>query len=580
MASYQVGVALVGLQRWDEGLTAYQDFMQKYPSSELIPRVLYQLGRIHVEMAAKAHQAEQSDKYYFHIEQATRHFETIRAQYTERAGDMMRDVLFQLGYFYTWLAVRDKTVAEKALAAFRDFLPRAPNDRRVPEAQYQLARSHYQLGQWEPAVAAYRVILDQYPETDWAPLAAWEIVAPMAELRQTAEMYAALQHYATRYPEAANLGDAMWLVGSHFESEARALQSQRKNDAAQAKLDEALAQYRKLIAHTVSRADRATDKLINPTIAALMRLSAAWEQRKMIDAALSECQSFLETFHASPLVIRAVMPEITRLLARAGKFDEAHSRLIALAGRYPDNPVMRAAVISGRVELALIQHNPALALETANQLSALPEYNEMPAPTHLLVGSALVENSQFTQAQGHLEKALSLADPQDVTLGCMIAVRLGQVWFGLNQPDKAIESFTRVVAQCGDNAALRPEADLGLARALDAKNDVEAARALYRKLIGGRGRVAAEAAFHAGQLHYRLNDHKNALVYYLRAIALTTGDMNETATFRAAQCHDALKSSAAACDAYRLYLNRYPNGKFAAEAQARVAVECRDPAGK
>lgn len=592
-ADYQIGTCLFGLKKWTEALASYQAFLTAHPNSDLIPRALFQLGRIEIEQAALAQQDQRPDAYRGYLTNAAQYFEIIRSKHVAKAADLLRDVLFQLGYLYSWLSHMDAAYAQKTADAFRDFLGLAGQDARVAEATYQLARAEAQLRKWEPSIAAYQQLIDQHAVTSWAALAAWEIAAPLAELGQTDRMLAALRYYAQTFPDADHAGDAWVLIGSHIEQEARALASRRKSTDAQAKLDEALAAYRQLVRHTISKAPTVSDQLLNPTLAAILRVSAILQDRKDVEGAHTECETFLDRFVTSPAAVFVLVSEIARVSIRAGQLEAGHHRLDALAKRYKDNEPVRIATLTGSIDLALAGKDNSHALEAAEHLLATPSIDKLGAANLATVGAALVENQRHERALEVLGKARAAMTGPDKQLDCVISLRTGQAQFGMKSLDQALETLSVVVASCGDNTALREQAELDLARIREAKGDTDAAAQLYRKLIGGRGRVAADAAYHAGEMHFglarsmdnapdpgrqqkRAENYQLARAYFLRSIPQTTGVMKETATYRTAQCHEGLKSFQAACEAYKLYASRFANGQFIVEARNRIDALCRE----
>jgi TolA-binding protein len=593
-ADFQVGACHFGLRQWPQALASYQAFLAAHPDSNLIPRALFQLGRIEIEQAAQALQEQRLDAYRSYLTNAVQYFEMVQSKHAQKAADLMRDVMFQLGYLYSWLSQQDPAYIEKTAGAFRGFLDLAGQDTRVAEATYQLARAHTQLRKWDLAVASYREIIDRQAGTDQAVLAAWEIAAPHAELGQTDQMLAALRFYAQTYPNAKHAGDAWVLVGGHLEQQARTMASRNQTAETQAKLDEALAAYRRLIQDAISKAPAVADHLLNPAVAAVLRVSAILQDRKDVDGAYKECETFLDRFIASPIAVSVLVAELTRIGIRSGQLEAAHDRLSALTDRYKDKELVRIAALTGTIDLALAERNRSRALEAAEQLLSTPSQQLLGASNLAAIGAAFVENERHERALDTLGKARVAMRDMDKSLDCLISLRTGQAQFGLKSLDQALETLSAVVASCGDNAALREQAELDLARIREAKGDTDAAAKLYRKLIGGRGRVATDAAYYAGEMHFRLarsmdgameparqkqrsEQYHLARVYFLRSIPQTAGVMKETATYRTAQCHEGLQSLQTACDAYKLYAARFPNGQFIAEARNRIDALCQEP---
>jgi predicted TPR repeat methyltransferase len=105
----------------------------------------------------------------------------------------------------------------------------------------------------------------------------------------------------------------------------------------------------------------------------------------------------------------------------------------------------------------------------------------------------------------------------------------------------------------------------------------EAVDLYNRVMANARGENSIEAAYRLGSIFFNnqyepqkeKDNKKMALAYYARLL-FAGGPLAEEAAFRTAQCHEALGGIEVARAAYQGYLRRFPEGKFRADADARL----------
>lgn len=548
---YRIAACYLGLGQLDRARDAFASFLQRHRASRLIPDALFRLGRIHFELSQRASEAQiiQSN-----LTAAAQYFEQLRANHA--ASELLPEVTFQLGYLYSYLGAYEPANHQKAVAGFRDFTSRWPQHPLAPEATYQTARNQLALGQFDEAAAAYRQLVDRHPDSPLAPFSAYEIAGVYSSANKPAEMIAALRDYVKRYPHHIRVGDALYAIGSQLEN--------------LGKTDEAIPVYRELISRALSATSR-TDELQNAAIAGQLRIAALLEQRGEVAKAVLDCEGFLAKFSHEPVAVRAMITQIASLYRKAKMFTEAYAKLDQLATQYQQNATVRIAAASGSIELALDEGDLQRAYAGAVKLLADPERDRLPAPSYIAIGNTLLKRGEYAQARDIFDKALSLYG-DDARTAPRAQLGLGQAHLELGRFDLAETAFNQIIAADPQNA-IRPEADLGLARVYEATNRPREAVELYNKVMGAaRGETAAQAAFRLARMTFAQKDYKLALAYYLRVALMSGGDMGEEAAYRAAQCHEGLNNIEGARSAYQSYLRRFPSGKFAAEARDRLGA--------
>jgi TolA-binding protein len=144
-------------------------FLQRYAESKLAPGALFRLGRCDFALSQKETnpKAAQAD-----LADAVNNYELIRKKFP--SSELLREVTFQLGYLHAYLDIGDTV---KSLVSFQEFVQRWPKDPLVPEALYQIAHNEFAQSKFDAAIAAYKHLIDKYPHHDLVPFAVRELAA-------------------------------------------------------------------------------------------------------------------------------------------------------------------------------------------------------------------------------------------------------------------------------------------------------------------------------------------------------------------------------------------------------------------
>jgi outer membrane assembly lipoprotein YfiO len=570
-ADFHIPACYYGLRDFNAARDGFLLFLQKHPDSKMLPEALFRLGRCYFEISRKATDPKDVQA---NLADAIKNFEQIRARFP--TSELVPEVTFQLGYLFAYLAAQDvdKTGAlttttdfEKAVTSFQEFVKRWPENRLVPEALYQIARNQFAEGKFDAAIDAYRQLVEKFPTSDLAPFAAYEIADCYAGKKQPAEMMAAFRDYVNRYPNHAHVGNALYSVASQIESEN--------------KPDEAITEYRSLIARAAA-ASPLTDDLRNAAIASELRITGILEDRGSIDGAVMDCERFLGTFREEPVAARAMIARIAASYRKAKNPNEAYAALDQLTRQYQQNAGVRIAAATSTIDLALSEGDNQRAYDAAHKLLADPEKDRLPPASYVAVGNALLRHGQFTSARDAYQKSLALST-NDARIASLAQLGVGEADLGLNQLDDAEKSF-KLVADADPPPPSHPAAALGLAKVYLARgddrgpkdpNNVHAVDMLNDIMAGDHGETGSEAAYLLGNYFFNFKDNeqdnkKTALAYYLRVALLTKGPHGEEAAFRSGLCHKALGNTEAARSAFQAYLRRFPEGQFVEDAKKEL----------
>jgi TolA-binding protein len=535
ITEYRIGASYYGLKQFDKARDSLTEFIRKFPQSKLSPDALFRLGRSYFEIANSSGDSKIAQT---NLVEAVKIFERIRASHPQ--DERISEVIFQLGYLYSYIAENDK-----AIDMFAEFTKKWPDDRLVPEATYQIARNHVAAQRYDQAIAAFTELVRLFPNSELAPFAAYEIGTTYAAAKRPTDMLVTLRAYAEKYPNHARVGDALYAIGQQLESTQN--------------FTEAIATYRVVV---TKAATNPSGPMRDAAIGAELRLAALLET----DSAIVNCEDFLAKFARDPVAARTAVSQLAPLYRKTMSLSDAFAKLDQLATRYQGNAAIRRAGATSTIELALSEKDYPRAYADALTLLPDSESDKLPAQSYLAIGNAMLKSRHYIEARDAFEKTLKFY-PGDVRTTPLANLGLGQAYFGLKDLDQAEATFRKLLNADPQNL----EAKLGLGKVYEAKGKVPEAIEMYDPVWRqGRGDAAAEAAFQMGMLAFRDKNYKAALPMFARLL-FATGPLAEEAAYRAAQCHEALGSVEQARSAYQAYVRRFPGGTFTMEARTQLA---------
>ncbi|MGD1019348.1 MAG: tetratricopeptide repeat protein [Verrucomicrobiia bacterium] len=570
-ADFRIADGYYTLHDFGSARDSFLEFVRQHPDSAMMPDALCRLGRCCFEISQKTSDPATARA---DLADAVTDYEQLRVTYPSSA--LIPEVIFQLGYLNACLAARetdpaDKPMAaahfEKAVACFQEFVSRWPENPLAAEALYQLARNQYALAHFDEAMNSYRKLVGRFPDSAFAPLATYEIANCYGAENKPEEMVAQFRNFVARYPTHARVGSALYSIASQLERDR--------------KTDEALTTYRDVIARAISATDVTVD-LRNAAVASGMRIAAILEARGDVANAVADCETLVGKFRDDPATVNAMVARIAEAYRAARQFNEAYTRLDRLAAAYRQNNGVRTATITSTIELALAEGDSARAYAAALKLLGEPGKDHLPSATYIAIGDALLRRGQLTQARRAYKHSLTLY-PDDTLTAPQARLGLGESGLAMNQLDDAEGIFGQMVTNTPPGA-LHDRAELGLAKAYLARgnggnprdpHNTKAIELLTTVMVGATGESSGEAAYLLGNCYFSFGgdqreNKKTALAYYLRASLVMNGPHGEEAAFRSGQCHEALGNPQIARRAFEAYLRRFPHGLFAADAKKEL----------
>ena len=560
---FYIAACNYGLENFSKAIELFNAFLKKHPNSKLTADVLFRLGRANFELAQRSQDAVEIKKL---LNNAIQFYEQVRSKYPKY--ESLHEVTFQLGYLYNFYGAHNEPGAyDKAVAAFTDFVTQwpaqtGPNNRLLaPEAYYQTARAHLAAKHFAQAIEAYNNVFEKYPDNELAPYAAMESGSAYFDLKQPEKGLAALCSYTEKYPTHVKVGDVLFAIGSQLEAN---------------KTDEALKIFTDLVARTTKADDKLREAWLNPAIEAQRHIANILEKSGDIKPAVASCENFLQQFANEPVAVREIFARLSAIYRKAKLAADGYAEFDKLAQQYSKNATFRIAAATSAIELALAEKDYTRAADTATKLLKDPENGRFPAVTYIAIGNTFLKTAQMEQSRNIFQKSLSLY-PHDKNAAALANLGLGQALLQLKDFNGAQAAFEKQMPADPSQAA--PEALLGLAkiyeeqgRGKDPKDPINVKAIEYYQVAARSGRrdIKGEAFYRIGMFLYNSNEKKGALPFFMQLFSAPE-PFAEEGQFRQAECHETLGNFPTALTAYRLYTRRYPNGKFKAQADAKVA---------
>ena len=231
-ALYQSGKALYFADRPTEALDRLQQFVERYPDSQLRPDALYRIGDIHFQEQrydaareafnrlleeypdnTRSSEAQYAigDTYYNagQMEQAVEAYRTVLETYPESssADEAASSLFFALN------AAGQQDRADELIASISE---NAPNANLGDRLRYQRARAAYQRGESKRALKLFQTFVRTSSASSLVPDAYYYLGLLYADLEQYTEAKNYLQQLTEQYPESEFFADASLRLGEIY----------------------------------------------------------------------------------------------------------------------------------------------------------------------------------------------------------------------------------------------------------------------------------------------------------------------------------------------------------------------------
>ena len=196
-------------------------------------------------------------------------------------------------------------------------------------------------------------------------------------------------------------------------------------------------------------------------------------------------------------------------------------------------------------------------------------------PQGPLSGDAAFMEAESLSKQGKSAEALAtyeqVKNPAGKDFSVLALLHAGQAAGELKQWEKSRDWLTKCVTQFPDSPYL-PEALCEQARAQQNLGRLDAALALYEKVIAGTGReAAARSQFAIGEIQFQQKKYVEAKKSFFKvAYGYSYPRWQAEATYQSGRCFEALGIKDEAIKQYRELLEKYPQSDQSPQAKQRI----------
>ena len=565
--------ALVGMKKYGEAITSYQQFLATKP-----PPV--QAGAAMQGIAA--------------IYQQTGRMADAVKQYQSVADTFPGTALAEQNAFYA-AGLETSVNAKQALPMLQAFVQKYPKGQYTPRAFMMIAQVQSATGDQAGALQTYKDVVSKYPTSEMAPQAYFQQVAILEQQNKSDDVVALMQAFINAYPDNKNVFYAYDTIG----------QTQVTNG----KVSDAIATY-------ADMADKHGDNPKAPT--ALYRTADLW--RKMADSlgryqALSDDQrkAWSTDIHGSitagenllnkypesapvGLTLKTLLSDQEALLAAGQQTEDGIQNYFHdLAAKFASDPAAHSRIIF-TLATYTYQKNPVMGMAQMN-VSYNPSLVYAPGDLDLY-GRALLGDGKPEKAYQVYTK---IAADYPIPAGARPAqappatqeaqaMALFGMASALDKEGKSSEAGN-YFAQLKANYPWSPkvvEANFGIAKALVKANKMDQAQKLLVSIVGSMTAptdLRAHAFLLIGQIQEGNGNIPAAIDSYLKTATFYSGvpDAAAEGLWRGGQMLEAQavplteastpkksEQIAKAVSSYKDLVTKYPDSPFVQQAQDRL----------
>jgi TolA-binding protein len=568
-AAWGLAASAYAQKQYPEARTRFEQFRAKYPSGPRAAEALMRIGDCYFREGNYA-------------EAATRYAKAAEGL----SGDLQREARYWQG-MARWKAGDGNGAVE----TFTSLAQSDAKDEFAQKARLRLGDLEASRGNTDAALRAYAACVAANPESPHAEVAAYDGATLALRTGRRDEAEQALAQFEKQYPKSPKVPSA------------RLAQAQSRFDRKDVEGARAILEG---LTNTATGETRAS---------ALLLLGRCYAAQKDPAKAESAWKAIVEAHPQSPLAPRALL-RLARLQSDAKQYPEARKTIQGLLDVYPKSPQTPEALY----ELGWTSSeagDAAAAREAWERLAR--EY-----PSHPLVGESLFRIAESDYAAKRFEVAAAgyrqvLESKAGAEFGDRAAYKLGWSERQLGNHAAAAVAFAKVYStypkselafesriragealaeqgkwrearvefeaavkegEASKNASHLARARLGLGRARIETGDLEGGIAALRAAASTRnGAVGAEAQFRIADSAFARRDYGRAIEEHLRVTLLFAAHPAWAARsqYQLGEAYRLQGDHAEAKAAYRKCVETYPNTRWAALSEERLAAPAATP---
>ena len=529
--------ALAGLQRWDEAIAAFGQYIEQFPAG---PRIAFCRGERAVALARHARWDEARQEYDAFIK-AVGADRPAENSVTERLASLAAGTASD-----AWSSKLYARLADKE----------NPPDVAV-RGLWGQARNAYRASRWQESAELLADFSSRFENHANAAEALLLRGTALEKVDDHAGAAQAFRELAERFPTSDQASNGLL---------AAARLSNRKQQK-----EEAAALYKRLV-----------DEHIDDEHADVALFEWSWVLRDLgrTDEADDRLTSLRERFPASLYADDATY-RLAERAYRDGDYARAEELTTVLLAERPADGIAPALTpkltpyawyLAGQVAAA--QERWRQVAERMARVQALKPAGALALLADYWGAEALYRQNQFADAAARFAELAPRIEGRRESWAAVAALRRAQANAQLKNWDAA-ESLARRIAVDFPQFNQQYEVDYLLGRSLASRGLFQQAREAYRRVIdsptGGKTETVAMAQWMTGESYFHQQDYRPAIREYLRGETLYAyPEWQAASLLQAAKCHEALEQWDEAIKLYEQLGKQYSTTTHAAEAAERL----------
>ncbi len=529
--------ALAGLERWDDAITAFGQYIEQFPEGS---RISFCRGERAVALARQAKYDDARQEYDAFIK-AVGADRPAENSVSERLASLTAGTASD-----AWSSVLYARLAEKE----------NPPD-VAARGLWGQARNAYRASRWQEAAQLLADFLSRFENHANAAEALLLRGTALEKIDDHAGAAQAFRELAERFPASDQASNGLLAA-------ARLLNRKQQKE-------EAAAFYKRLV-----------DEHLDDEHADVALFELSWVLRELGQAEEADARlaTLRERFPASPYADDATY-RLAECAYRAGDFARAEELTTVLLAERP------ADGIAGPLTPKLAPYAWYLAGQVAAAQERWPQVAERMARVQSLKPSgalalladyweaeALYRQNKFAEAAARFAELAPRIEGRRESWAAVAALRRAQANAQLKNWDAA-ESLARRIAVDFPQFNQQYEVDYLLGRSLASRGLFQQAREAYRRVIdsptGGKTETVAMAQWMTGETYFHQQDYRPAIREYLRGETLYAyPEWQAASLLQAGKCHEALEQWDEAIKLYEQLAKQYSETTHATEAAERL----------
>ncbi|MFN0117714.1 MAG: tetratricopeptide repeat protein [Elusimicrobiota bacterium] len=438
LATLQSANVYYNQKKYEQAIGYYRSFQKDYPKDPKIPQALYQEG-----------QALSRLEYY-----------TDAVNVWEKLVDVYpQNSLSEKAQFQTARTLFDLGNTTAAVKAYQTYIVKYPASDKIKGARLQLAHSYYNAGDYKSAIPRYQEFLALYPNAEEAisvqdflqmsyvqagksELEIEKLTMGQAKSQVLADLYweKGAKAYNDKDYKAALIYFEKILID--FPASSLAAQSAFYRGECfylDQKYDEATGAYRNFVIQFPND---------NSAPTAQFRLGVSLFNLNRFEEAALTFQDLVKKYPDAPEAATAA-ENIPLAYAKIGRMEESEQAFEKLAQNTSD-PIKKASL---NLQIGQMKEKNGLAAEAIKYYEQVPVNHPQYAEAVYSVASIYSKSGQVDLEQKSYEKLLSV-DPKNDPYRIAGISRLAEIYIGLGQAQKALDTYGDVVINASDETAL------------------------------------------------------------------------------------------------------------------------------